>query len=94
MVKFSDLLVDKSLLHGASVTSLDHQFDFYDVIYHIEPYNIDIILYGIISFLQLMNIKNIRKIPVYVQTRFAGNYNVLFKMAGNYNVLFKMAESV
>ena len=64
------------------MTSFGRQFDFHDIIftYGIVTLTID----GLTSFLQLLNIQNIRK-----NTRFSLN-----TIAGNIDSLFKMAESL
>ena len=54
------------------MTSFGRQFDFHDVIYHID---------GVESFLQLLDVQNYIKIHVSVQTRDKGNFRSLFKMA-------------
>ena len=57
------------------MTSFGRQFDFNGVNYHIQTID------GVTSFLQLMDVQNVRKKRVLVQTRVTGNSNTLFKMA-------------
>ena len=61
MVKFSDLLVDKSLggLGTNLRDALGRQFDFHDVIYHIRHCYIDNRQRNMV--LQLLDVQNVRR---------------------------------
>ena len=72
MVKFSDLLVDKSL----HMMSFCRQFGFHDVIYHIQPSNVDYRRRNVV-FTSNGLFKTYVKIPISVQTRVAGNSNTV-----------------
>ena len=61
------------------MTSFGRQFDFHDVIYHIQHCNVDNRRRNVV--LTIMDFENVRKMCVTVQTRFAGNSNDLIKMA-------------
>ena len=54
------------------MTSFGRQFDFHDVITYIL---VTLIIDGVTSFLQLMDVKTYVKIRVSVQTRVTGNFN-------------------
>ena len=77
MVKFSDLLVEKSL-HGLVCCHLVASLIFMSssIMYSLVTLTID----GVTLFLQLMDIQNISKNRYLVQTRVTGNSNILFKM--------------
>ena len=61
MVKFSDIVVDKSLygLGTDWLTSFGRQFDFHDVIYHIPSCNVDNRWPDVV--LHLMDVQNVCK---------------------------------
>ena len=61
------------------MTSLGCQFDFHDVILHVQHCNVN--NRRVTSVLQLMDIQTINKITRFSQTRVNGNSKVLFKMA-------------
>ena len=85
MVKFSDLLVDKSL-HELStdwaqtgVTSFGRQFDFHDVICHISL--VTLTIDGETSFLQLMDAQNVHKNMCFSPNKSYGDVSNKFALA-------------
>ena len=85
MVKFSDLLVDKSMHTDRAqtgLTSFGHQFDFHDVIYLIQPCNVDNKQRDVVFTTdgRSKRIKYVRKICIPVQTRVTVNSNTQLKM--------------
>ena len=82
MVKFSDLLFDKSL-HGLDTDWRDvirRRFDFHDVIYHIQPCNVDDTRRNVV-FTTSGRSKTYIEIRVPFKTTVTRISNTLFKMA-------------
>ena len=78
MVKFSDLLVEKSQ-HGLTWNIFAASLIMFDVIYPIKLVTLPID--DVKSFLQLIDIQMYVKLRISIKIRFIGNCYVLLKMA-------------